>query len=77
MTNALIYKADPITVKFDIDAAAAKTANAFVEHEKGTGLTEKQLREAHKLCCQQAKASGKGKPEKKTDDQVIQGEGEE
>ena len=37
-------------VTFNADCAASKDVKEFVEHEKHHGLTDAQLKEAHKLC---------------------------
>jgi len=34
----------------NIEWAASKSVEEFVEHEKGTGLPEAELREAYELC---------------------------
>jgi hypothetical protein len=46
----------------NIELAAAKSEAAFVEHEKHTGLTEAELKEAHALCV--AAVEPKDKPAK-------------
>ncbi|HUR65463.1 MAG TPA: hypothetical protein VMZ03_03865 [Chitinophagaceae bacterium] len=37
-------------VRFNATWAATKTEKEFVDHEKHHGLTDAQLKEAHKLC---------------------------
>jgi hypothetical protein len=35
---------------FNADWAATKSEAEFIEHEKGTGLTDEQLKEVYSLC---------------------------
>lgn len=44
-------------IVFNAEWAALKTQVEFIEHEKHHGLTDTQLKEAHKLCKEAAKAS--------------------
>ena len=49
-------------VTFNADWAAAKAEKEFVEHEKHHGLTDAQLKEAHKLCKEAVKPADKPAP---------------
>lgn len=43
------YTAGNKVVGFNPEAARKKSEAEFIEHEKGTGLSEKQLKEAYSL----------------------------
>jgi hypothetical protein len=38
------------SITFNASWAASKTEKEFIDHEKHHGLTDAQLKEAHKLC---------------------------
>lgn len=46
-------------VTFNAEWAASLTQAEFVKHESHHGLTEEQLKEAHKLCKEAVRASKK------------------
>lgn len=46
-------------ITINADWAASKDVKEFVEHEKHHGLTDAQLKEAHKLCKEAVKGESK------------------